>query len=1076
MGLRINHNLASLNASLNLGRANSLLSKSLARLSTGLKINNASDGPADLIISEKFRAQINSISKAMENTENAISMLSTAEGALTEVNSLLTKMKGLALKAVQSGTQDPEEIAASQAEIDSALASINSIARNTSFGTKFLLDGSLDIATAEVDSDNVSVQLERANFAGDSQRLSLDVQAAAQQASNVITLNSSGQLDSAQSLKVTGVRGSSTVTFASGAAGADIAKTINDQTTQTGVTATYDSTFQELTLKSIDYGESEFVTVSDVDGTSDILKGQLEEQATKAFLTYGGQFEIRAKEAGTAGELISFKLNETTTSAAPTSVAVTKDVNSGQVTVTMTLQDGGNLLFGAHSTGYTGDREMDKDITTTLNDIKTFIESNGTLNDLVDFKLLGSAKLSDTVTYDSNFTRDFVQLKGGASGDAATFATTTLQGTTSGNSLTFTAKTAGAGGNDISIIFGADGSALQAIALDSTGALLTTDTSYFSTSGTTQVYLAGNNTLIINDNATIQQIVNSIENDSTLSRLISVSTTGQISDTIRAADIGKSHSLTGGTGITGGRSAQAFIDFSSTTTEGIKVSSKLHGDAGNGVELVFRNRGATDKAGTVEVFTAQGGGSKVVYNLSVTGGTTAVYDNLFATASTNNHSAAAVGVSTVGIQAKYTGHFYNQFDFRLFSNESLDNNPVLSYDKTNKRINITVDFGTTLVSDLAGAIAQADSVIDDETGMTIADAFSIIAVGHINSVITGTGSAFGAGANDLNTSLVTGYFSIGVGSTANTSLGRYGIDGTDGNSAFGIIQKLRQNSTVRDLIDVDIFGSGSSVTLTTLEAVADNAVSTSVVGNTFDGAQQAWGDFRFVLTGGYNGEVTTNSVRKDGVNGQVKVNGIDTSANNLNFTFDTGDVRGTVKLQESFNTTGNSSSFTITSRGAFFQIGQKAQLSYQTGIALRDISTNSLGEGLYLNSSFDTSLAESTTNQRRVIGTLADITSGAKFDLSKDATTAVDIIENAITEISVLRGQVGAFITNTLESNINSLGVAFENLTAAESRIRDVDFAAETAEFTRAQILVQAGTSIAAQANVATQAALQLLG
>ena len=107
MGLRINNNLASLNASLNLGRANKMLSGSLARLSTGLKINNASDGPADLIISEKFRSQINGISTAIENTQNAISMLSTAEGAMNEINSLLTKMKGLALKSLSNWFSRP---------------------------------------------------------------------------------------------------------------------------------------------------------------------------------------------------------------------------------------------------------------------------------------------------------------------------------------------------------------------------------------------------------------------------------------------------------------------------------------------------------------------------------------------------------------------------------------------------------------------------------------------------------------------------------------------------------------------------------------------------------------------------------------------------------------------------------------------------------------------------------------------------------------------------------------------------------------------------------------------------------
>ncbi|MBF0244923.1 MAG: flagellin, partial [Planctomycetes bacterium] len=230
MGLRINTNVASLNAALNLGRANALLSKSLTRLSTGLKINTAADGPADLIVSEKMRSQIRAISQATENSQIAINMLSTAEGALNEVNSLLIKVKGLALKAAQTGTNSPDEIAASQAEVDAALQSINSIARNTSFGSKFLLDGSLDIAVSEVNTSEVNVQIERANFMGGSKRLTMEVEKAAERAFSSFDLNSDGNLAASQTIKVTGNRGSSTITFAAGAAGEDIAKEINDQT------------------------------------------------------------------------------------------------------------------------------------------------------------------------------------------------------------------------------------------------------------------------------------------------------------------------------------------------------------------------------------------------------------------------------------------------------------------------------------------------------------------------------------------------------------------------------------------------------------------------------------------------------------------------------------------------------------------------------------------------------------------------------------------------------------------------------------------------------------------------------
>jgi len=1044
VGLRINNNLASLNASLNLGRANGMLSKSLVRLSTGLKINNASDGPADLIISEKFRSQINAISKATENTQNAISMLSTAEGALNEVNTLLNKMKGLALKAGQTGTQDTDEIAASQAEIDAALASINSIARNTSFGSKFLLDGSLDIATSEVNTDNLDVSIERANFAGGSKRLNVSVEAAAQTASNSFELNTSDQLANAQTIKITGNRGSSTITFASGAAGSDIAKEINDQTTQTGVTATFDSVNHKVLLNSVDYGETEYVTVEDVDGTNDLLRGELAEQKTNAFLNFSNQFQITAKAAGTAGEKISFKYAESTLSAAPTAASITKDDTTGAVTVLFNLQDDGDRVI---STAGSSTYDIDKDINTTLSDLKTWIESNSTLNDLVEFKLLGDAKITDKVIYNASFTKEYVALQGGASGDAAVAASTTLGGSNTGSEITFTAKTAGAGGNDIRIIFAEDGAVLLSAADDSTGAGFTGSTDYFSTTGTTQVLAGETGTVIyINDGATFQQIKDSIEGDSKLNSLVSVSFKEESTSTI--SDTSKVVALEGGKGITGGKKADAFIDITSGNGEhGVKVTAKKAGTDGNAVELILRNRGAVAEQGKVVV-----SGNKIVVNLSASNGTNTTYGGLFSVAVANG----------AGIRSKYGANFFNQYDIQVVSSNGLGDTATIAYDTTNKRITFTVDAGTTTLGALSGVIAASEVVIDEETGLKFGDAFSIY-YGSVPataaSVIVTPGAAV-AGAE--STSLINGYFSNGA-------VGASAIIGTDGavtTSANGLVALIRGNAVARELVDIDMYGTGTTK-LSAVFSAAGVAISTGYGNETVDGTSQTYGDFKFILTGGVDGDVQTNIVSKSGVNGQVKVNGVQASAENLSFTFDNGDLRGTVTLNESFNKTANSSSFTVTSKGAFFQIGQKAQLSYQTGIALRNISSNSLGTGLYLNPDFDTSVDASTTNNRRVVGTLADIASGSKFDLAKNASTAIDIIDQAIKDISGLRGQIGAFISNTLESNINSLGVAFENLTAAESRIRDVDFAAETAEFTRAQILVQAGTSIAAQANVA---------
>ncbi|HPZ96624.1 MAG TPA: flagellin, partial [Phycisphaerae bacterium] len=89
---------------------------------------------------------------------------------------------------------------------------------------------------------------------------------------------------------------------------------------------------------------------------------------------------------------------------------------------------------------------------------------------------------------------------------------------------------------------------------------------------------------------------------------------------------------------------------------------------------------------------------------------------------------------------------------------------------------------------------------------------------------------------------------------------------------------------------------------------------------------------------------------------------------------------------------------------------------------------------------------------------------------------ASEIVNEAIRQVAVLRGRLGAFERNTLQTNINSLTITMENLTASESAIRDTDFAAETSRLTRNQILVNAGTSVLALANQTAQSVLGLLG
>ena len=142
MSLRINQNTASLKANRYLSKNLSAANKSLEKLSSGLAINTAGDAPATLVASEQMRGQIASIDQAIKNTETSVSMVQTAEGALSEVNNMLVAMRSLAIHAANEGANDAVMLDADQMEISSMVEAVDRIAKSTQFGAKKLLDGS----------------------------------------------------------------------------------------------------------------------------------------------------------------------------------------------------------------------------------------------------------------------------------------------------------------------------------------------------------------------------------------------------------------------------------------------------------------------------------------------------------------------------------------------------------------------------------------------------------------------------------------------------------------------------------------------------------------------------------------------------------------------------------------------------------------------------------------------------------------------------------------------------------------------------------------------------------------------
>jgi len=140
----INTNVGAMNAHRNLASNNTQMNKTMEKLSSGYRINRAADDAAGLAISEKMRFQINGLQQAQRNAQDGISLIQTAEGALTEVHSMLQRLNTLATQAANGTYNDDEDRAAIQKEVDQLLKEISNIAANTTFNGISLLSSNVD--------------------------------------------------------------------------------------------------------------------------------------------------------------------------------------------------------------------------------------------------------------------------------------------------------------------------------------------------------------------------------------------------------------------------------------------------------------------------------------------------------------------------------------------------------------------------------------------------------------------------------------------------------------------------------------------------------------------------------------------------------------------------------------------------------------------------------------------------------------------------------------------------------------------------------------------------------------------
>ena len=206
---------------------------------------------------------------------------------------------------------------------------------------------------------------------------------------------------------------------------------------------------------------------------------------------------------------------------------------------------------------------------------------------------------------------------------------------------------------------------------------------------------------------------------------------------------------------------------------------------------------------------------------------------------------------------------------------------------------------------------------------------------------------------------------------------------------------------------------------------------------------------------------TNNAVTGSGRDATVLINGTSATTDGLTARVSNEGLDISITLTADMNTGANagsgSTTISITGGGADFNLAQDVSLASKVSLGIETVTTGNLGSG---------------SN-----GFLSDLKSGGAANVTNgDLSKAQRVIDDSIKQVSSLRGRLGAFQKNVVGATISSLGVALENTAAAESQIRDTDFAAETAALTRGQILQQAAIQSLSLANSGPQAVLSLLG
>jgi flagellin len=335
---------------------------------------------------------------------------------------------------------------------------------------------------------------------------------------------------------------------------------------------------------------------------------------------------------------------------------------------------------------------------------------------------------------------------------------------------------------------------------------------------------------------------------------------------------------------------------------------------------------------------------------------------------------------------------------------------------------------------------------------------------NVNVLVTGSAQqggvfmSFGAASIDTATG---SQFTIEVGGSVGTRQLTFSSSTSLTNIAAAI-------NSFTSITGVSAKTSGTGIKLDATEFGSSNYVSLRVVnaGGVAQAGQQGIYNLQTANTAAADTSSrttftsVTNTKTNKGKDLAATINGVAATTNGKTARINTDFLDVEVTLSNSTSQTLGSvgtNAMTITGGGASFQLGGNVDIAGKVSIGIQSVAASKLGTS--------------------VVGYLNSLASGQSNNVvSGNTDKAQQIVTAALNQVSSLSGRLGAFQSNTIGATVRSLGVAVENSTAAQSIIRDTDFATETAKLTRGQILVNASTNILGLSNQTPQSALQLLG